>query len=336
MRPVSLSRHAVHRALRAACLAGMTLAVPPFARADAPPATEPPVQPGSQAQPQLQIPTEPEAEYALPTRLDRIGRVLAPVSVNGQGPFRFILDTGANRSVLSPKLAAQLGLTPAADDAISVQGVTGSAVLPAVMIDSLQAGDLLLVRRQRVPVLAQTVLIDADGILGIDGLVDARVDIDFGADRVVISKARGQTNSSGMLKIPVVIRHGGLLRASGMVGRQRVVAIIDTGAERSLGNPALRRLLQSATSTTTDTVTTTVMGATPDLAEGTPIVVSSIRVGGVDLRSLEVTFGDLNVFRVWNLENEPALLIGMDLLGTVRRLVIDYRHSEILIQPSGG
>ena len=54
------------------------------------------------------------------------------------------------------------------------------------------------------------------------------------------------------------------------------------------------------------------------------------------MRSLEVTFGDLNVFRIWGLENEPALLIGMDLLGTVRRLIIDYRRREILLQPAGG
>src|SRR5262245_22989425 len=47
-----------------------------------------------------------------PTRSDRLGRVVAPVIVNGQGPFRFIVDTGANRSAVSQALADQLGLTP--------------------------------------------------------------------------------------------------------------------------------------------------------------------------------------------------------------------------------
>lgn len=327
----SLRVQGTRRALWAAWLQAATVMLPSplLAQATPPAAAQPPEQ--------AQIPTPPEAEYALPTRIDRIGRVVAPVSVNGQGPFRFILDTGANRSVLSPKLAATLGLVPLEGESIRVQGVTGSALLPAVTVDTLQAGELLLVRNQRVPVLAETVLVGADGILGIDGLTDARIDIDFDADRVVISKSRGRSQRQrGMLAIPVTVRYGGLLRASGRVGRQKVVAIIDTGAERSLGNSALWRALDAAGTSTDDTVVTTVMGATPDLAEGSQIVVPSVRIGDVELRSLEVTFGDLNVFRIWGLENEPALLIGMDLLGTVRRLIIDYRRREILLQPAGG
>ncbi len=58
-----------------------------------------------------------------------------------------------------------------------------------------------------------------------------------------------------------------------------------------------------------------------------------VRIGAAELRGLEVTFGDLHVFRIWKLENQPALLIGMDLLGTVQRLVIDYRRREIQIKP---
>jgi hypothetical protein len=59
----------------------------------------------------------------------------------------------------------------------------------------------------------------------------------------------------------------------------------------------------------------------------------SIRLGDTEILNLRITFGDLHVFRVWNLESEPALLIGMDLLGTVERLVIDYRRREIRVQP---
>src|SRR5690242_9920799 len=44
------------------------------------------------------------------TGADRLGRMVAPVSINDQGPFRFIIDTGANRSVVSRALADHLGL----------------------------------------------------------------------------------------------------------------------------------------------------------------------------------------------------------------------------------
>jgi predicted aspartyl protease len=270
----------------------------------------------------------------MPTRLDRIGRVLAPVMVNGQGPFRFILDTGANRSVLSQEVAELLHLVPSADRPIGVQGVTGSAVLPAVDIEKLQAGDLVLARNQRVPVLSRAVLADADGILGIDGLAGARIDIDFAADRVTIGKSNDRPAASGMLTIPVRIAYGGLLTTRATVGRQRVIAIIDTGAERSLGNLALRSALELAPPQEGEPGATTVMGATPEIGEGTSILVPAVRIGAAELRGLEVTFGDLHVFQIWNLEREPALLVGMDLLGTVQRLVIDYRRREIQIKPN--
>jgi len=304
--------------LCAVCLAGAS--VPPVLAQEAvvPPAVEP----------------EPDAGYALPTRMDRIGRVLVPVMVNGQGPFRFILDTGANRSVLSMELAELLHLEPSSEHPIGVQGVTGSAVLPAVGIETLRAGDLVLARNQRVPVLSRAVLSNADGILGIDGLTRAHIDVDFGEDRVTINQSRGRRAASGMLTIPVKVAYGGLLTARATVGGQRVIAIIDTGAERSLGNLALREALKLAPQPTGETGTTTVLGATPELGEGTSLRVPVVRIGAAELRGLEVTFGDLHVFRIWNLEHEPALLIGMDLLGTVRRLVIDYQRREILIEPN--
>ncbi len=117
--------------------------------------------------------------YARSTTLDEAGRVLAPVMVNGQGPFHFILDTGANRSVLSPRVAELLDLTPSHATSINVHGVTGSAVLPAVEIRELRAGPLTVVRDKRMPVLPESVLADADGILGIEGLAGMRIDVDF-------------------------------------------------------------------------------------------------------------------------------------------------------------
>lgn len=275
--------------------------------------------------------------YAVPTRLDGAGRVLAPVMVNGQGPFRFILDTGANRAVLAPRLLEALGLQPAGEGAmVEVHGVTGSAALPSVHLAELKAGDLTLVQDQQVPVLAATMLAHADGILGIDGLTSARIEIDFADDHVVIERSSGRKRAPfGYLTVEASLRHGGLLMVPGRVGKVRVKAIIDTGAERTLGNEALRLALQRAHGSEDPGRSRTVLGATPAVHEGTALVAPTIYLGDAELRDLEVTFGDLHVFRVWNLEEEPALLIGMDLLGTVERLVIDYRRREVQLKPRG-
>jgi predicted aspartyl protease len=276
----------------------------------------------------------PEPEYAVSTRLDWAGRVLAPVMVNDQGPFRFILDTGANRSVLSPRLVATLGLDSSAHAPVSVHGVTGIAVLPAVQVARMQAGDVVLQRDRQMPVLTRPILADADGVLGVEGLGSARIDIDFADDRVTIAPSSGRPRADpGFITIPATLHNEGLLMVAARVGRVRTKAIIDTGAERTLGNAALRNALLLTPRRGAEPTLTTVLGATPALGEGMTLVAPTIYLGQAELKNLEVTFADLHVFRIWNLEREPAILIGMDLLGTVERLIIDYRRREIQIKP---
>ncbi len=284
--------------------------------------------------PPTAVPLEPGPEFAVPTRRDRAGRVLAPVMVNDQGPFRFIFDTGANRAVLSPHVAELLQLHVSDATPLTVHGVTGTATLPAVSVRSLRAGEVILAENKLMPVLSREVLANADGILGIEGLGMARIDIDFKKDSVSITKSNGRTRApSGFLTIPASLKLGGLLVVQGRVGRVRVQAIIDTGAERSLGNTALREALTRSRKRGSKDASRTVYGATPELYEGTAFIAPTIYLGEAELRDLEVTFGDLHVFRVWELEDKPAILIGMDLLGIVERIIIDYRRSEIHVHP---
>jgi hypothetical protein len=53
------------------------------------------------------------------------------------------------------------------------------------------------------------------------------------------------------------------------------------------------------------------------------------RIGDLTLSNMDVIFADFHVFRLWGLDKEPALLIGMDMLGVLERLVIDYRRNEV-------
>lgn len=107
-----------------------------------------------------------EPAFATPTRRDRIGRIIAPVMINGQGPYRMLVDTGASRSTMSPELVEALGLKTTPDRVVLLNGVTGSAVVPFVTVDRMQAGDFVL-EGSEVPVLYAPLMTDADGILGV-------------------------------------------------------------------------------------------------------------------------------------------------------------------------
>ena len=75
------------------------------------------------------------------------------------------------------------------------------------------------------------------------------------------------------------------------------------------------------------------LGATQDVTEGTYFLSPKVLIGDAELKHLEITFGDLHVFRLWDAVDEPTIVIGMDLLGTAKQLAIDYRRREIQIRP---
>jgi predicted aspartyl protease len=291
---------------------------------------------GGEASPAVAVPDEEAGEpvYVTPTRPDSVGRIMAPVFVNGQGPFAFIIDTGASRSVIAPSLAERLGLVPDTSRPLDLRGITGSAVVPSLVVDSLKAGDLK-VEHQRLPVIAPTVFADADGILGIDGLKNMCLRASFVEAEISITKKGCPMSVRDWPRARATLRFGGLVLVKARVGGQRVQAIIDTGAERSLGNQSLLEALGLQAQAEDPRGATAVLGATVDRIPGQIVQVPTIFVGEFNVTELLVTFGDFEVFRLWGLQDEPAVVLGMDVLGQADGLVIDYRRSEVRVLPRG-
>jgi hypothetical protein len=117
------------------------------------------------------------------------------------------------------------------------------------------------------------------------------------------------------------------------VGRSRVAAIIDTGAERSLGNPALLAALALDKKAEDPTTRTRVHAATSQMVYGNLLMTPNIRIGSLLIGNLPVVFGDFDVFRMWGVDQEPAIVLGMDILGTTRGLMIDYKREQVRLLP---
>ena len=271
---------------------------------------------------------DPEPLFAAPTRLDRIGRVMTQVMVNGKGPFRFVIDTGASRSTLAPHLARSLGLKHSVGRNVMLNGVTGAAEVPTVAIDSIEIGALKF-ENQNLPVIFTSIMGNADGILGVAGFQDQRIDVDFKRDRVSVLASNGRRPHYSMVTARAQRDANGLMVVDVRVGRRiKAKAVIDTGAERTLGNLALQNAMNKGRKKR-QVVGAVVHGATPDIADGDVQEIKEARIGDLTLTNLEVIFADFHVFKLWGLDQEPALLIGMDMLGVLDRLVIDYRRNEV-------
>src|SRR4051794_5415847 len=153
---------------------------------------------------------DPEPLFAAPTRLDRIGRVMTHVMVNGKGPFRFVIDTGASRSTLAPHLARALGLKVSVGRNVMLNGVTGAAEVPTVAVDSLEIGSLRF-QQQNLPVIFTSIMGNADGILGVAGFKDERIEVDFKRDRVSVLTSTGRRPHYSMVTSRALRNDNGLM-----------------------------------------------------------------------------------------------------------------------------
>ena len=268
----------------------------------------------------------PQADYETDIRPDRIGRIIVPVRVNGRGPFQFLLDTGANRTVLTPRLVAELGLQPSHDDTVTMSGVTGAEVVPTVFIERVSAGDLVL-ENQRLPV-AYALGNDVDGVLGVDGFSNKRVLMDFVHHRVEIRASRSVAALPDAKRSRTHFKFGLLMVATGRVARVRVNVVIDTGSEYTLGNSALRNAL-NLREADPQLGMTEVIGQTLTKQTGVRYEVQDLEVAETQTRYVNVVFGEFYMFRLWGLDKEPTLVMGMDLMSGLDTLVIDYGRREV-------
>lgn len=275
-----------------------------------------------------------EVVYAARSTPDRIGRILAPVHVNGQGPFPFLIDTGASRSAIAPRLAARLGLEPDPTQRVILRGTTGDEEVDSIFVEELRAGDLVL-SSQQLPVIAPQVLANAAGILGVEGLEQMCLLADFRRNLVSITRDRCPRRHERWIRIRASLRLERLVNIDAVIRSTKVRAIIDTGAERSLGNLALLAALSLERRASDPKTETQVIGATSHEAEGNLVPAPTLYLGGVAIRNMRVTFGDFNVFGLWGLDDQPAIVVGMDVLGTVDALMIDYKDEELRILPRG-
>ena len=117
-----------------------------------------------------------EPRYVSPTRRDQIGRIWAPVMINGRGPFRLVLDTGASHSAITALVALALGIPTDRSPPVILRGVTGFATVPTIRVDTLSIGDVAV--DQAILPIVPDALGGAEGVLGSEGLVGKRIFID--------------------------------------------------------------------------------------------------------------------------------------------------------------
>src|SRR6185312_14329872 len=229
--------------------------------------------------------------------------IWAPVLIDGKGPFRPVLDTGANHSAVTAGVAQALGM-PLGTSHVLLHGVMGTLIVPTIRVSNLIVGDLQI-DSTMLPIVPDA-LGGAEGVLGTEGLLDKRIFIDFRHDLITIRHSRGRRADNGYVTVPIKIMSDHLLATTAYIGTIRTTAIIDTGAQTSIANLALRKALlerRKHYQFTKDQIIDT----TDTVGEGQGADVPPIRLGDISIRSAHLTIGDVGIFEAWKLADSPAL-----------------------------
>lgn len=267
------------------------------------------------------FPIPAELEEVVADR-DRYERMTVPVTIAGQGPYRFLVDTGAQATVVTQRVVDDLALRP--DGKAMLVAMGSRAVVDMIPLEGLEFANRRF-NNIRAPLLVSR-HVGADGILGLDSLQDLRVLMDFEGDRITVADASELGGSDGF-EIVVRARRqlGQMIITDAKIDQVRVNVVIDTGAQGSFGNAALAKRLsgkQLGIETATD-----VNGA--EMANEMRLA-RSLTIGGITLSGLSVGFTESPIFEALGLHEAPALVLGIGDLRAFRRVAIDFDDRRVL------
>lgn len=286
-------------------------------------AVEPPVAPQS---PMLEAVapnlTDPATEI-LALDEERNNRFTVPVMIEGAGPFNFMIDTGSQATAVTHQINEGLQLRPFGT--ATLVGMASRRPVDVVEVDAMSFG------RHTVYDLISPVLdrqhVGADGIIGLDSLQGFRVLIDFRDETIAVQDVSESGDDRRGFEIIVRARQqlGQLLITDAMVEGVSATVIIDTGAQASIGNLALRERIRAKRAEEVTTTDVNGVELTGELAN-----VRSLKIGGLSLQNIPLAFADAPAFESLGLKDRPVISLGMQHLKLFDRVAIDFSNQRIL------
>ena len=281
--------------LSALVVSVLALTIPAMSRA----ADPVPRQPAAESQP---------APDAIDLGTDKNSRMTVDVTIGGKGPFPFIVDTGAERTVIAREVAGQLALREGGSSTLHSMGA--SEPVHTVVIPQL-AANKLVVNKIVAPALAQRNL-GAAGILSLDGLKSQRMLLDFASGRMTLtpSTERPDDWQGETIVVTAHSRVGELILTGARIDDDPVEVILSTGSDLSVGNLALRqRLMAHHAAGSSGHAPIELLDVTGNTTKLDYIVVDRLSIASLRVTNLPIAFADAHMFRVLGLQRTPALLL---------------------------
>ena len=257
---------------------------------------------------------------------DKRDRMTVPIRIDGKGPYEFLIDTGAERTVISTELAQKLEL--AQGSRARMHSMSGVGDVETVIIPKLEVSRKS-VAGIHAPAL-RAVNIGAAGMLGIDSLQSQRIIFDFERKKMTVasSKSREPDRDPNEIVVRARNRLGRLVLVDASLDGEKLMVVLDTGSEVTVGNAALRKKLVAKRKMGV-TVPIDLISVTGGVIQADYTQVRQVRLGGVRIQDLPVAFAEVHPFKQLQLADRPALLLGMDALRLFDRVSVDFANRKV-------
>lgn len=258
-------------------------------------------------------------------------RLTVPVVVGDNGPYNFIIDTGAERTVVSRELAGALKLRPAKP--VRLVSMSGTSTVETVKLSNL-AIEALKTRHDVIAPSLAARHIGALGLLGIDTLRDHKVMIDFATNTMAVQPSRKEDRNRPAAPGEIVVTaknlFGQLIVTDAYYENTRIQVVLDTGSQVTVGNTALRRRIGE--NLKTEEISLTSVTGEKSIAGYTRV--PNIRIGRVNFNGMPVAFSEAAPFKRFGLTKRPAMMLGMDALASFEKVEIDFPNRQVRFHTS--
>lgn len=282
-----------------------------------------------------------------PYRFDYGGWYTVSVTIDGQGPYDFIIDTGATHSLVFRNLAAIRDFPASGGPPQRVLGVSSAATLPTHVIGDIALGPVVL--EDALCVILPDWTVDGrspQGVLGLDFLAAYRLVFDAERREVLFYDAGAPAEPAWRRwsDAPLIADafgqdYGELYTVEGTLDRKRARFLVDLGAagtvinkpasgKVSIANQFRIKVNPPGGATRIGRLT----DANDEEADVQFVLVDRFRIGGrIWMKRLFVVH-DAEIFRELGVADKPFGLLGTDLLED-RSFVLDFPRRRMLIGP---
>lgn len=266
---------------------------------------------------------------ANPVKVDEEGRLLIDVDVGGRGTYPFLLDTGADRTVVYRTLTvlAELEAVPLRSE--RVRTATGTREMQLYQLDYVEALGM------RLPIGETVVFPDPRtreryGILGVD-LMRGRTLQVLGAEAKLLEEAPSY-EGEGWYTIAGRPVGRGSLAVMVRIGDLEVPAFVDTGAARTIINQPALFALEDAYGEELKGGYTTVAAAGGRMV-ARRLTAPQLSIGDWQLAQQDLVAAQLPVFTFWGARQVPAMILGADILFSASGVAMDFDRWRLMVKP---